>query len=291
MANTNTRARPARPASGRPAAGQAAIVAALGILLFLALVPVALMLLVSVKDQAQYQANPVGPTFPLHFRNYAAAFSFMAPNFLWTALVVILGIGLNLITSSLAAYGFARHSFPGKSALLLFITGLMFVPSVLVIFPLYLWNVRLGLRDVAGLIVSYWVLGHCFSVFFLHNAFKSISEEYFEAARLDGAGHVYIWRRIVLPLARPMIVTLAIMMLIWIYTNDYVWQYVMAGTSSHKMIPVVVRGLGQTGSGGTDLDHGLESAGYVVASAPMLMAFALASRAFVRGLSSGGTKG
>jgi ABC-type glycerol-3-phosphate transport system permease component len=57
------------------------------------------------------------------------------------------------------------------------------------------------------------------------------------------------------------------------------------------MIPVVVRGLGQTGSGGTDLDHGLESAGYVVASAPMLVAFALASRAFVRGLSSGGTKG
>jgi ABC-type glycerol-3-phosphate transport system permease component len=280
-----------RARSARLAPGQAAIAAALSILLFLALVPVGLMLMVSVKDRVQYQANPVGPTFPFHLANYATAFAFMAPNFLWTLLVVTLGIGLNLLTSSLAAYGFARHAFPGKSAFLLFITGLMFVPSVLVIFPLYLWNVRLGLRDVTGLIVSYWVLGHCFSVFFLHNAFKSISEEYFEAARLDGAGHVYIWRRIVLPLARPMIVTLAIMMLIWIYTNDYVWQYVMAGPGSHKMIPVVVRGLGQTGSGGSDFDHGLESAGYAVASAPMLIAFAFASRAFVRGLSSGGTKG
>jgi ABC-type glycerol-3-phosphate transport system permease component len=270
---------------------QAAIVAALSILLLLALLPLGLMVLVSVKDQVQYQSNPVGPSFPLHLENYARAFAFMAPNFLWTFLVIALGISLNLLTSSLAAYAFARHAFPGKSLLLFLVTGLMFVPSVLVIFPLYLWCVRLGLRDVLGLIVSYWVLGHCFSVFLLNNSFKSISEEYFEAARIDGAGHLYIWRRIVLPLARPMIATLAIMMLIWIYTNDYVWQYVMAGSGSHKMIPVVVRGLGQSGSGGSDLDHGLEAAGYVVASAPMLIAFAFASKAFVRGLSSGGTKG
>jgi ABC-type glycerol-3-phosphate transport system permease component len=286
MATLGGRARGARRETA-----QVALAAALTLILLLALLPVGLMLGVSVKDQAQYQSNPAGLTLPLHFANYAKAFAFMAPNFLWTFLVIVVGIGLNLLTSSLAAYAFARYSFPGKQVFLALITGLMFVPSVLVIFPLYMWNVHLGLRDVTGLIVSYWVLGHCFSVFFLHNSFKTISEEYFEAARIDGAGHWYIWRRIVLPLSRPMIVTLAIMMLIWIYTNDYVWQYVMAGSSTHKMIPVVVRGLGQTGSGGTDLDHGLEASGYVVASAPMIVAFALASRAFVRGLSSGGTKG
>jgi ABC-type glycerol-3-phosphate transport system permease component len=127
---------------------QAPALTALAILLFLALVPLGLMLVISGKDGVQYQANPTGLSLPFHFANYARAFAFMAPNFAWTFVVIALGIGLNLLTSSLAAYAFARHRFPGKAFLRLFITGLMFVPSVLVIFPLYLWNVRLGLRDV-----------------------------------------------------------------------------------------------------------------------------------------------
>ncbi|MGA2977633.1 MAG: carbohydrate ABC transporter permease [Spirochaetia bacterium] len=264
---------------------------ALLVLLFLALVPLGLMILVSLKSPPQYLLNPVGLTVPLHVENYLKAALFLAPSFLWTFLVIVCGISLNLVTSSLAAYAFARHRFPGGSALFFSITGLMFIPSILVLFPLYLWNVHLGLRDVWGLIVSYWILGQCFSVFFLQNAFRSLPEEMFEAARMDGAGHMRMWARIVLPLSRSMITTLAIMMLLWIYTNDYVWQYIMAGSAQRTMVPVVLRGLSQTGSGGSDLDRGLESAGYVVASAPMLLAFLFASKAFVRGLMSGSTKG
>jgi ABC-type glycerol-3-phosphate transport system permease component len=249
------------------------------------------MILVSLKSPPQYLLNPVGLTVPLHVENYLKAALFLAPSFLWTFLVIVCGISLNLVTSSLAAYAFARHRFPGGSALFFSITGLMFIPSILVLFPLYLWNVHLGLRDVWGLIVSYWILGQCFSVFFLQNAFRSLPEEMFEAARMDGAGHMRMWARIVLPLSRSMITTLAIMMLLWIYTNDYVWQYIMAGSAQRTMVPVVLRGLSQTGSGGSDLDRGLESAGYVVASAPMLLAFLFASKAFVRGLMSGSTKG
>ena len=265
--------------------------AALVVLLVLALVPLGLMVVISLKSPTQYMLDPVGLTLPLHLENYTRAAVFLAPSFLWTFLVIVGGIGLNLATSSLAAYGFARYRFRGGGALFFSITGLMFVPSILVLFPLYLWNVRLGLRDVWGLVVSYWILGQCFSVFFLHNAFRGLPEELFEAARMDGAGHLRLWARIVLPLSRSMITTLAVMMLLWIYTNDYVWQYIMAGSSARTMVPVVLRGLSQTGSGGSDLDRGLESAGYVVASAPMLLAFLLASRAFVRGLMSGSVKG
>jgi ABC-type glycerol-3-phosphate transport system permease component len=261
------------------------------ILLVLALVPLALMLVISTKSPQQYLLDPVGISLPLHLDNYLKAIRFIAPNFLWTFLVIACGISLNLLTSTLAAYAFARHRFPGRGALSFMIVGLMFIPSILVLFPLYLWNVKLGLRDVWGLIVSYWVLGQCFSVFLLQNAFRSLPEEMFEAARIDGAGHLRIWARIVLPLGRSMITTLAIMMLLWIYTNDYVWQYIMAGSAEHTMVPVVLRGLSQTGSGGSDLDRGLEAAGYAVASAPMLLAFLFASKAFVRGLTSGATKG
>jgi len=261
------------------------------LLLVLALVPLGLMVLISLKSPGQYMLDPVGVTLPLHLGNYVRAALFLAPSFLWTLVVAAGGIGLNLLTSSLAAYGFARYRFHGSGVLFFSITGLMFIPAILVLFPLYLWNVRLGLRDIWGLVVSYWILGQCFSVFFLHNAFRSLPEELFEAARMDGAGHLRLWARIVLPLSRSMITTLAVMMLLWIYTNDYVWQYIMTGGSARTVVPVVLRGLSQTGSAGTDLDRGLESAGYVVASAPMLLAFLLASRAFVRGLMSGSVKG
>jgi len=276
---------------GNPAARHPFIHLTLVVLLLLALVPLGLMILISFKSPAQYLVNPVGLTFPPHAENYLKAAVFIAPSFMWTFLVIVCGISLNLVTSSLAAYAFARYRFPGGSVLFFSITGLMFIPSIVVLFPLYLWNVRLGLRDVWGLIVSYWILGQCFSVFFLQNAFRSLPEEMFEAARIDGAGHLRLWARIVLPLSRSMITTLAVMMLLWIYTNDYVWQYIMAGSAQRTMVPVVLRGLSQTGSGGSDLDRGLESAGYVVASAPMLLAFLFASKAFVRGLMSGSTKG
>jgi ABC-type glycerol-3-phosphate transport system permease component len=271
--------------------GQLGLIVGLTVVLLLALVPLLLMLVVSVKDPVQYQTSAVLPTLPLHAENYGAALGFLAPHFLWTFAVIAVSIAANLVTSSWAAYALARHRFAGRTWFFWGITGLMFVPTLLVLYPLYLWNVQLGLHDLVGLAVSYWVLGHCYSVFLLTNAFRGLSEEYFEAARMDGAGHLVIWWRIVVPLGRTMLTTLALMMLIWIYTNDYVWQYVMSGAAKYQMIPVVVRGLGQSGSGGSDLNHGLEAAGYLVASAPLLIAFALASQAFVRGLTSGGTKG
>jgi ABC-type glycerol-3-phosphate transport system permease component len=271
--------------------GQFGLAAGLAAVLVLALVPILLMLVVSVKDPVQYQTYPTVPTVPFHGENYLSALSFLAPHFFWTFAVIAVSIAANLVTSSWAAYALARHRFAGRSLFFWGITGLMFIPTLLVLYPLYLWNVQLGLRDLAGLAVSYWVLGHCYSVFLLTNAFRGLSEEYFEAARMDGAGHLTIWWRIVVPLGRTMLTTLALMMLIWIYTNDYVWQYVMCGAAPYQMIPVVVRGLGQSGSGGSDLNHGLEAAGYLVASAPLLLAFAFASQAFVRGLTSGGTKG
>lgn len=275
----------------RPSPSQGLLRAGLLLVLILALLPLGLMVVVSFKDTIQYQTDPTGLTLPLDYGNYASALRFLAPHFLWTFLVIAAGIGANLVTSSWAAYVLARYRFPGKAFFYWAITGLMFVPTILVLYPLYLWSVRLGLRDLVGLTVSYWILGHCYSVFLLHNAFRGISEEYFEAARMDGAGHFTIWWRIVLPLGRTMVTTLGIMMLIWIYTNDYVWQYIMCGAARVQMIPVVVRGLGQSGSGGSDIDRGIEAAGYVIASAPMLVAFALASKSFVRGLTSGGTKG
>jgi len=271
--------------------GQILLIMFLSLIMILALMPLALMVVISLKDQIQYQTDPTGLTFPFDLMNYLLAARYLAPHFLSTFLVIATSIILNLVTSSWAAYALSRYRFPGKTFVYWAITGLMFVPTILVLFPLYLWNNQLGLQDLTGLTVSYWILGHCYSVFFLHNSFRSISEEYFEAARIDGAGHMTIWWNIVVPLGRSMIATLAIMLLIWIYTNDYIWQYIMCGASKLQMIPVVVRGLGQSGSGGSDLDHGIEAAGYVIASAPMLVAFTFASKAYVRGLTSGGTKG
>lgn len=261
------------------------------IIIILSLFPLGLMIINSFKDPSQYLVNPIGLMFPLHFENYISSFTYIGPYFFWTFLVIFVGISMNLLTSSIAAYAFSRYRFRGSGIIYIMIIGLMFIPAVLVLFPLYLWNVRLGLKDVYGLMVSYWILGHCFSIFLLTNFFRSIPEELLEAARIDGAGHLTIWWKIVVPLSIPILTTLAIMMLLWIYTNDYVWQYIMSSNTSRKMIPVVVRGLSQSGSGGADLNKGREMAGYVIASVPMLVAFLLASKTFIRGMTSGSIKG
>lgn len=71
----------------------------------------------------------------------------------------------------------------------------------------------------------------------------------------------------------------------------FVWQYIMSGNTGRTMVPVIVRGLSQSEAGGTDLDRGLEMAGHMLASLPMIIAFLLASKTFVQGMTAGAVKG
>lgn len=263
---------------------------ALIVLLILVLLPFGLMLMISFKDATQYMLHPFTFTWPIKWSNYITAYHGVFPAVIRTLVLAAVGILLSLLTSSLASYALARYKFPGNKAIYYLVFGLMFVPGVVVLVPLYLWNLKLGLKGIWGLFATYWVLGHPFAVFFLTNAFRSVSEELLEAARCDGAGHLTIWGRIMLPLTRPVLLTLGMMNLLWIYNGDYVWQKIMVEGTGQETASVAMATL-RHGFGGQILQPGIEMAGYVVGSLPLIVAFLFASRAFVRGLTAGAIKG
>ena len=287
---TAGRIEPKRTVNYREIVNQAALHFALIFILFLAMIPIIIMIIISFKDRVQYLLNPIGLTFPLHFKNYYSAGSVVLKPLGWTLLIAFLGITFNLFTSSMAAYALARYKFLASKLMYYMIFGLMFIPTMVVLVPLYLWNKQLGLANIWGLFFTYWILGHPFSVFLLTNSFRSISEELLEAARCDGAGHTVIWSKIVLPLARPMVLALGVMQFLWIYSNDYMWQLVMVGASPAKTVSVAVAGLRQGFVGGLT-DVGTEMAGYVITSLPLIIAFLLASKVFIRGMTAGAIKG
>jgi raffinose/stachyose/melibiose transport system permease protein len=170
----------------------------------IALIPSVYMLVTALKSQDEYQADKTGlPDVVVldHFRQIL----FDSPIFLWMAnsFVLVLGaVSVSLVVSCLAAYAIARMEFVGRDSLLALSTALMAVPPVVLIVPLFVLYTRLGLISTyGGAILLYAGLITPFSVYLLVTFFRNLPQELFDAAVIDGAGHLQILLRVVLPLS------------------------------------------------------------------------------------------
>jgi multiple sugar transport system permease protein len=192
---------------------------------------------------------------------------------------------LVLIVASMAAYALARMEFRGKKIVFALIIATLFVPIFTLIIPNFLIIDRLGWLD------SLWALivpgaASAFGVFFLRQFFVSLPREIEEAARVDGAGDIRIFFRIVLPLARPALATLAVLSFLanW---NDFIWPvYVLLSPDSLTLQPglSILRGAYST-------HYSIVMAGAVVASVPVLILFTLAQKQIVASVANTGIKG
>jgi ABC-type glycerol-3-phosphate transport system permease component len=254
----------------------------------LALVPTVYMILTALKSTEDYATNKVGLPRSLvldHFR----AVLFDSPFLLWMANSAVLAIGavaLSLAVSCLAAYAIARLEFPGRDTLFTLSTALMAVPPVVMIVPLFVLYTRLGLiSSFGGAIVIYAGLITPFSVYLLTTFFRTVPQELFDAARLDGAKDLRILRHVVLPLSLPALLTLAVVnaLFVWndlliavIFLQDDARRTLMAGISVFQ--------------GRYNNQIPLTMAGMVIASAPMLILYIAFQRHFLRGLLAGAVK-
>ena len=162
------------------------------------------MITISFKTRAQFAVQPIWPTFPLHFANYRFAWEQVFRPVINTVIVCVASIGGTLLVASLAAYAFARFSFPGSRVLFLGVISLLMVPDVLLLVPRYVVTSQLHLLgNYLGLIIPYLSFGSIFAIFVLRTFFASVPGELIEAARMDGASHLTIFWRIMLPLSRP----------------------------------------------------------------------------------------
>ncbi|WP_336208872.1 carbohydrate ABC transporter permease [Nonomuraea sp. LPB2021202275-12-8] len=192
---------------------------------------------------------------------------------------------LVLVVASTAAYALARLEFRGRAPLFAIIVGTLLVPSFTFLIPNFLIVDRLGWLD------SLWALivpgaASAFGVFFLRQFFLSLPRELEEAASIEGAGHLQIFWRIVLPLSRPALATLAVLSFLsnW---NEFIWPiYVLFSPEQFTLPP----GLSIL-QGAYTLDYPVIMAGAVLASVPVLIIFIVAQRYVIEGVSRSGLKG
>jgi multiple sugar transport system permease protein len=246
------------------------------------------MLLSSFKPEGEIRLVP--PTWwPQHptLGNYRELFSRLNFPQYFTNSVIVAGLITlgNLAFCSAVGYALAKLRFPGRRGLFGLVVGTVMVPGMVTFVPLFVLVSNLGLINTyAGLVLPF--LAGAFGVFLMRQFILSIPDELIEAARVDGAGELRIFVRIVLPLSRPALATLGILTFL-AYWNSFLWPLVVATTEDKYTLPVA---LALYSVGQNQARYGLLLAGSVIVVLPVLIVFLVLQRHFVRGISTTGLK-
>jgi sn-glycerol 3-phosphate transport system permease protein len=251
--------------------------------------PIVWMLSTALKPSAEIFTGglrilPSDPTLT-HFIHLWQSFPIAA--ILRNTLIVAVGItAVQLVTSVLAAYGFARFRFPLREPLFYLCLGTMFIPIQTIMVSNYLliseWNL---LNTYAGVILPQVANG--FGIFLLRQHLRVFPQALLDAARIDGAGEMMALARVVLPVIRPVIVALGVLFFInsW---NQYVWPTLVLSETSVMTIPIWLR---QFMSAEAGSNWGLLMAAATLGVLPSLLLYVAAQRLVLGSFAGAGIKG
>lgn len=265
-----------------------AILIALGLL---ALFPLYFTTVNSFKDRVQYAENLLNIPTRLHPENYALAWAQVQGPLVNSVVITVTSVLATLILASLSAYAFALMDFPGRHLLFALTFALLLVPDFLTLIPLYVQIRNLTLpSNYLAIILPTVAVGQPFAILVLRAAFEAIPRDMLEAARLDGAGHLQLLRRIVLPISLPVLISVAIIRLVPVW-NEYLLPSLVLD-EAHRTLPVALVNF-QGGGAATAVtpNYGALMASYVLAAVPLLILFAFLMRYYIQGVTSGGVKG
>ena len=230
----------------------------------------------------------------LHLENYANAWrtARLGSYFLNSVAVTLVSVALIVGLGAMAAYALARFRHPaGRAVHLLFMAGLM-IPAQLAIVPLFFELRAAGLlNSLCGLILVYTANGLPFAIFILAGFFRSLPRGLYEAAVIDGCGEFAAFWRVLLPLAKPGLVTVAIFEFIGIW-KEYFYAYMLLGgdtTGEARTLPLGLANLSVASLFRSD--YGMLFAGLVLVTVPILIVYALLQRHIVKGVAAGALKG
>ena len=240
------------------------------------------------KTQAEMSSSPFALPTQLFLDNYATVFGTvpLVQSFANTLYVTVLSLVLMLIIGSMAAYGMVIGSsrfnrWFGAALVLGFI-----IPSQSTLIPLYRLLVQIGLIDTLSGLVLLYSAGSIFCYFLIQGYMRSVPYDLVEAARIDGAGPFAIYWRIVLPLIRPILVTVAVFQTMWIW-NDFITPNVfLVSPEKSTLVLQVYKSVGEFT---TDWPSFMTLS--VLALVPMVIFFVFTQRHIVSGLLAGGVKG
>ncbi|QSO53996.1 carbohydrate ABC transporter permease [Alicyclobacillus curvatus] len=250
--------------------------------------PVIDLVLLSFKSYAGIVGNPLTLPHVWHWSNYVKAWSQgdVGQYLINTTIVSVASTIMVLVFASMAAYVIARFSFRGNQVIYLsFVLGLA-MPITLIAIPLFVLMRQLNLVDnLWSLILVYSASGIAFAVFLLVNFIRGVPRDLEEAALIDGAGYMQIFTRIILPLIRPSLTTVAVFHFVnsW---NGFLVPLVLLQSPSRFTVTVGV--LDFVGEYNTQWDLLLPT--LVMVMLPTLIVFVIASKQFVRNMTAGAVK-
>ncbi len=252
------------------------------------LYPLVWMIYSSLKPNADIFADVFALPRSLYLGNYQTVFSdgTMGTYFKNSLLVSVVSVAGLLVFSSLAAYAFAAFAFRGKNLLfVVFLLGLMVPPQALIISGFKLMSILRLLDTYWALIFTYfgWT---SFGILVLRNFFQSVPGEIRDAAKVDGAGHWEMFTRIMLPLARPSLATVAIFNFMWVW-NEFIYPLVYTQSNEKYTVPLGVLFFNSQ----YNIEWGLQMTGLAVATVVPLLVYLIFQRQFVRGIMAGALKG
>lgn len=260
--------------------------AVIWLVLGFSLLPLYLMLIVSLKSNPQFYEAPTTLTTPYHWENWRIAWIAITPTLANSVFVSLGSTFLTLALALSAAYFFARYRMPLSGLLWNALLILMMMPTIANLVPLFrlLGDLHL-LNTLLALVLVGTAAGQVFAIFVLRSFVADIPQALFEAAEMDGAGHVQQLYNVVLPMSWPILGTIGVMHFIGVW-NEFVLPLIVM--RDHARLPVMVQLLRMAGE--YIKLWGPLMAGYALASIPVILLFLFSMRLFVRGLTEGAIK-
>jgi len=260
------------------------------VLLVIAVITLApLFWMVSASFMPTGQASAFPPPFlPKEFtlEHYASLFTRLnLARYLFNSAFLALAVtAISLLFNSMAGYAFAKYRFRGRDPLFKLLITSMVIPAQVTMLPLFLMLNKMGvINTYMGVIIP--GMAGIFGIFLIRQFALSIPDSLIEAARMDGAGDFRIYWSLVLPLCRPVLITLAIFTFMGTW-NDFLWPLIVMTDDSMYTLPVALANLSLEHVQDTEL----MMAGSVMTVAPVLVLFAAVQKYYIRGIMAGGLK-
>ena len=244
---------PSRPAGRRSSSlhsrrllGYAGTYLVLALAALITLAPFLVSVLTAFTSTRQFaQQGPLSLPDPPTLDNFLHLFTspdgFVTPVAVTVQMVALILAG-QMVFSVLAAYAFSHLRFPGRDMLFWVYVATLMVPQVVVVVPLYLMMSEVGLRNTFWALVLPFVLGSPYAIFLLRENFRSVPAELMDAMRIDGAGTLRLLWHLVVPLNRPIIVTLVLITVVT-HWNNFMWPMVITSGPEWRVITVATSAL------------------------------------------------
>ncbi|MCO5214554.1 MAG: carbohydrate ABC transporter permease [Thermomicrobiales bacterium] len=236
------------------------------------------------------------PTTPV-WDNYPDAWNSVpfARFFLNSIIITVFGAGSKVVLGVLCAYAFAFLKFPGKNILFLVVLASLMVPSQVVIIPNYQF-MSTTIRNILGT-EGNWVNTYqgiilpsaatAFGTFLMRQGFMGLPKDVLDAAKVDGAGHIRTMWQVILPMAKPIVVTFGLIAVVGEW-NEYLWPLIITNTDNMRPVTVGLRLLNDAEGNN---NWGVIMAGTALVVMPMLIVYTFLQRFIIDGLTAGATKG